>query len=54
MNSFEFVFKRNISEYVSDFFMFLILLIPYKSQEIIILNHKKVLFLQYILPNTFY
>ena len=44
-----------ISEYVSDCFMFLrLLLIPYKAQEIIIFNHKKVLFLQYILPNNFF
>ena len=55
MHSFKFVFKRMISEYVSDCFIFLrLLLIPYKTQEIIIFNHKKVLFLQYILPNNFF
>ena len=55
MHIFKFVFKRMISEYVSDCFMFLrLLLIPYKAQEIIIFNHKKVLFLQYILPNNFF
>lgn len=55
MHIFKFVFKRMISEYVSDCFIFLrLLLIPYKAQEIIIFNHKKVLFLQYILPNNFF
>ena len=54
MHIFKFVFKRMISEYVSNCFMFLrLLLISYKAQEIIIFNHKKVLFLQYILLNNF-
>ena len=55
MHSFKFVFKRRISEYESGCFMFLrLLLISYKAQEIIIFNHKKVLFLQYILLNNFF
>ena len=55
MHSFKFVFKRTIYKYVRDCFMFLrLLLISYKVQEISIFNQKKVLFLQYILPNNYF